>query len=351
MKFGVLLPTDGPFASQDAILAVAKETERLGFSSVWAHDHISRKASALRYHFGSGALELWENEPRIIPNFFESLSTLAYVAGTTEKLILGTAVIALPFRNPVILAKQTATLDQLSKGRLILGVGQGGGMYSRDELQAIGESRLFPVDKSLVREWIEVLRILWTQPKPSYNGKNVQFSDVELFPKPFQKPTIPIFYGPYSKTGLRRVARYADGWLPLNHSLKEIVEKRKIIDEATMKIGRNPKEIRIITENHMRISESRDQAIKEAEHTITGVGQHFARVGTTAVGPTTATLSVPTHDFAKDMLGRPDDLINFVQAFQSIGVEHMILRIISFGLDDMLNQMRMFESGVMRSLI
>ena len=214
-------------------------------------------------------------------------------------------------------------------------------MYSRDELQAIGEQRLYPVKKELPREWIEVMRKLWTEPKPSYNGKCIQFNDVELFPKPYQKPTIPIFYGAMTPTGLKRVGRYADGWLALNNSLKEIIERKKIIDSAAKESGRDPSTVRIISEHHTRYSkQGKGQAIKEAERTMTGLAEHMAHATNRPMAPP---------NFSKNLLGDSSTMIEEIQGFESAGVEQIILRSISFSVDDMLDQMRMFESNVMKS--
>src|SRR5580698_10321766 len=120
MKFGVRLPNSGPLANRENIVRVAGEAERLGYHSVWVHDHVLWGSDQHRTHLSAGSAEALTEAQR--PNFYESVTTLSYIAGRTSRIRLGVAVIVLPLRNPLVLARQLANLDVLSEGRLILGV-------------------------------------------------------------------------------------------------------------------------------------------------------------------------------------------------------------------------------------
>ena len=126
MQFGIRLPVSGPLATPDAITRVAVEAERLGYDVVWVNDFIAWTTYQNSTHVSSGSLEAVENAgPDAEPTYFESLTTLSYVAGVTHAIKLGIAVLCLPFRNPIIAAKQVANVDVLSGGRMILGIGVG----------------------------------------------------------------------------------------------------------------------------------------------------------------------------------------------------------------------------------
>src|SRR5688572_599683 len=198
MRLSVQLPTctEGlvnpiPFAAAPAdFIRLAKEAERLGYDGVWGNDHVTA-APYVRQHWSAP------------PNFYEVLLTLAAVGAHTRRVHLGTAVIVLPLRDPVLLAKQVATLDHLTGGRVILGVGLGA---YRAEFEAQWP-RLRGVRRGdLLDEGLAALRVLFTEREASYAGKHVAFEGVELFPKPVQRP-LPIYVGGHNEQAVARAAR------------------------------------------------------------------------------------------------------------------------------------------------
>lgn len=203
MRFGFGVPTgtEGmmypvPYADIDQAVHLAIEAERLGFDSVWGNDHVSTQAY-VRAEFA---------DP---PRFYDPYLYLAYVAGHTTTLGLGTAVTVMSFRNPVVVAKQAATLDLLSGGRFQLGLGIGA---YREEAEAMW------ADRSLHRgrhadEFFQALEVLFTERRAAFEGEFVSFRDVESFPKPRQR-RLPVLSGGNSAGSRERAARYASGWLP-----------------------------------------------------------------------------------------------------------------------------------------
>ena len=190
-RFGVVVPNSGDLATRENIEAVARSAEDLGFDSIWAIDHIVIPAADV-YTFGE--------------TVFEQLIVLSHIAGMTERVGLGTTVMVLPYRNSVVAAKMLATLDALSGGRLILGVGSG---WVEPEFQVLGvdyESRGHITDKTL-----EVMKALWAG---GDRGRESEFSDIHFLPIPVQRPHPPILVGGHSVRAFRRAVEFGQGWHP-----------------------------------------------------------------------------------------------------------------------------------------
>jgi len=199
MKFGFSLPHYRHLASTEAITRFAKEAEDMGYDSVWVTDQIIVPNSVID-DFG--------------PVFYESLTVLAYLAGVTSTISLGSSVIVLPYRNPIYLAKVASSIDSLSHGRLILGVGVGGVEAEFKQISVSWEDR-----GDLSDEAIRIFQELWTSENPSIKSKNYQFSEIQFYPKPVQKPHLPLWIGGNTRRALRRVVEFGDVWHPSRMSL------------------------------------------------------------------------------------------------------------------------------------
>src|SRR5215475_2973587 len=197
MNFGCHLPMFGPMATRDNVLAFARRMERLGYESLWASDHVVIPYSIeSRYPYGeTGTFPLPPES-----NFLEPLATLSLVAGVTERVKLGTTVLVLPHRHPVLTAKAVATLDHLAPGRVILGAGVG---WMREEIELLGA----PYDRrgAWTDEAIRIMRACWRDERVSFRGRFFGFPEVGLAPKP-ARGTIPIWIGGHTPRALRRVA-------------------------------------------------------------------------------------------------------------------------------------------------
>jgi probable F420-dependent oxidoreductase len=195
-------------------------------------EHIRKfvtKAETLGYD------SLWLQE-RIVGDFamLEPVSLLNYVAAVTTKLRLGASVILLTLRNPVQLAKSYSTLDCMSDGRAVLGVGLGGGHLGSHE-EIFGYSRERRVTR--FTEALEVMKLLWTQPRASFHGTFWNFKDVSMEPKPIQKPHLPIWFGGHHENALKRAVKYGNGWMGAGSSssngfIRESALIRRFLDEA-----------------------------------------------------------------------------------------------------------------------
>ena len=210
---GIELPQvffDGP-VDMEHIRKFAAGAETLGYDSLWLQE-------------------------RIVGDFImlEPVTLLSYVAAITTKLRLGTSVILLPLRNPVQLAKAYSTLDCMSGGRAVMGVGLGGGHLGSHE-DVFGYTREHRVTR--FSEAVEIMKLLWTEPKASFQGQYWSFKDIAMEPKPIQKPHLPLWFGGHHENALRRAVKYGNGWMGAGSStssafIRESAMIRRFLDEA-----------------------------------------------------------------------------------------------------------------------
>lgn len=206
MRYGFYLPTRGPTATRDGILALACEGERLGLHSAMVADHVVFPVKS-----GSEYPYTLDGKFPGVGDALETFTILGVVAGATEKLRLVPSVLVLPYRNPVLTAKMVASLDVLSGGRVTLGVGVG---WLKEEFEAL-RSPDFERRGAVTDEWLAIFKQLWSQSPASFKGQFYSFSDIRAEPFPLQKPHPPIWVGGHSRAALRRTARYGDGWHPV----------------------------------------------------------------------------------------------------------------------------------------
>jgi probable F420-dependent oxidoreductase len=203
LRIGCHLPVWGPGATREALITLARRVEALGFDSVWASDHVVIPTQIRsRYPYNAtGDFPL-----PATANFLEPLTALAVVAGATERVQLGTTVLVLPHRHPVLAAKALATLDHLAPGRVILGAGVG---WMREEIELLGA----PFDRrgAWTDEAIRIMRACWQQERVSFRGEFFTFPEVGFAPRP-ARGSIPIWIGGHTPRAMRRVAELGDGW-------------------------------------------------------------------------------------------------------------------------------------------
>jgi probable F420-dependent oxidoreductase len=224
----VTRPTIGLFAinshacaEPQAAARIATLAERLGYDSLWAGEHVVVPSPRV------DPSPMEPDEPILDP-----LVALAHVAAHTERIKLGTGVIILPQRNPLILAKQVTSLDVLSAGRLILGIGVA---YLEPEMRAIG----VPMEGRGARadEYLGAMRALWEQDAPSFSARHVEFEGVDAHPRPVQRP-LPVVVGGHTRAAHRRAARSADGWYGFMVGLRAMAEQRELMRAAIEETGR-----------------------------------------------------------------------------------------------------------------
>lgn len=236
MRFGLAFANIGPFVEPDAAVRLAAAAESAGFESIWTVDHVVVPFGyRSRYPYDpSGRLPSGEAAP-----FPDPLIWLAYVAARTTTLRLGTGILILPQRNPVVLAKQLATLDHLAGGRLVLGVGLG---WMREEFEALGVP--FEDRAERAEESIAAMRALWTEERAEYDGRTVSFRDCALRPQP-PLGAIPVHIGGHTDVAARRAGRLGEGFFPFGVDHDRLAQLVATMRGAAEEAGRDPSSIEV----------------------------------------------------------------------------------------------------------
>lgn len=234
MKIGYFGVGFGPWADPQLVRTIATTAERLGFSTIWTPEHVVlMEQYHSKYPYSTGQFPLPMDTP-----FADPLTTLAYVAAHTTRIRLATGICLVPEHNPLVLAKAAATVDLLSAGRFVLGAGIG---WLAEEFRALGLS--FEDRAQRTREYIDVMRKLWTEQRSSFEGKFLNFTDVLSYPKPASGKAIPVWFGGESGPALRRVAEYGDGWVGFNLLPDLAANKIRRIDALLQSHGRKRSDI------------------------------------------------------------------------------------------------------------
>lgn len=292
MKFGVLLPHFGREASPSRLVDGSRMCEELGFDSVWVRDHL-----------------LWHPHgmERAGLKFVEPFITLAAIAAVTKKIILGTAVL-IPVRWPLKLAQNLASLSYIAGGRVIAGVGLGS---TPEELAAgglRGEDRV-----QILRETVEILRLIWKENNASYKGKIFSFENVTIEPKPVEP--IPIFYGGGTRASVRRVAEYCDGWILGRVPMATFDDRLKYLRELTDRS--------IILGNIPIVRIDKDRARARGDIDVR------ALAGSSEGTPHWIKPPSGRFETIEDLegllvVGNPDDCAAEIEKFRRRGVEHFV---------------------------
>lgn len=226
MKFGIaIFPTDYSISMRE----LATEVEQRGFESLWVAEHSHIPTSRKTPYPGGGEL------PKMYADTFDPFIALTVAAAATTTLRVGTGICLIIQRDPIDTAKSVATLDQVSGGRVLFGVGGG---WNREEIEDHGTA--FGDRWKVLRERVEAMKALWTRKEAEYHGEHVSFDPAWAWPKPVQKPHPPVLLGGNGPNTVRRVVRYCDGWMPNRGDyLARIPELQRLAEEA----GRGPIEV------------------------------------------------------------------------------------------------------------
>jgi probable F420-dependent oxidoreductase len=249
MKAGILLPQSGDSATRDNVLYIAKEAEKEGLDSVWVFDRLLWPLKPQTPYPGTTDGSL----PAEYQNVLDPLETLTYLAGNTEQISLGTCVIDKLFHNPVVLARRFATLDILSHGRAIAGLGIG---WSKDEYEVSGVPYKHRGERA--NEFLQLLKRIWTDEVVEFKGQFYSIPSSKIGPKPLQKPHPPILLGGFSPNTFLRIVNYADGWLPVAGfgPLEQLEQAINGLRESARKANRDPSKIRVFVLTYPNVLDS-----------------------------------------------------------------------------------------------
>jgi probable F420-dependent oxidoreductase len=268
MKIGITVPNNWGVEDVHDVVTLGQQAEQLGFDSIWTMDHL----------FNIGFVrDRLDNKP-----YFHPLGTLSFLAAKTTTITLGTSVMVLPYHNPIELAKYSATLDQLSGGRFILGVGAGG---TREESDALGLD--FHHRGAIANEMMRVMRELWSSDLPAFSGAYWRFDNLRFSPKPVQRP-LPMWVGGASPGAMKRAATLGDGWHPNGLSPENYRATAEQIKEMAAAVGRDPGQISLSVRANIRLNP-----------------------------PSGATQS--------RFDGSSNDMVNAIGDYARVGVEHVVL--------------------------
>lgn len=299
MKFGIALPIRRDF-ELDVNIEIAKKAEELGFDSVFVSDHV---VIPDRY-IG-----------RFSKVFYDPFILLSAIAAQTKKIKLGTSVIILPYRNPIIVAKMIATLDMLSEGRVIFGVGTG---WMKEEFETLG----VPHSERGRRtdEYIRILKELWVNDEPRFGGEFFRFSNIKFYPKPFQRPHPPIWIGGASKKAIKRAVQSGNGWHPTWIGPDNMEREITYLTNLAKTSGRELKDFVFSVRNRLRIFNTNEDV---PERTDVGERPTFSLCGTV------------------------DQIKNHIKRYQEVGVSHLIVDVVAESDEKIFDMMERFTGEIM----
>ncbi|MBX3030939.1 MAG: TIGR03619 family F420-dependent LLM class oxidoreductase [Chloroflexi bacterium] len=331
MRFGVAIPTctEGmitpiPFAGPDDIVALAVEAERLGYDAVMGNDHLTTQ----RY-----VRARWD-EP---PSYYEPLIALTACAAATSRIGLMTGVIVLPMRDPILLAKQAATLDRFSHGRLILGVGVGA---YREEMEATYPDRREAPRAAWMDESIQALRLLATERRVDFEGRWIRFRDVEMYPKPAQDP-LPIYSAGNAEGSIRRAATWCQGWIPAAIGPTRVADGRARLRAYAAEAGRDPDAIEIAPQLVACIGRTTEEA--EAHFRASQVYEHLVSLQASTLKGFDVSSYV-----SMNLIGSVAEVVERVERYREAGADHLSgLLFVGDTLDALREQVTTFATEVM----
>ncbi|MCY7373308.1 MAG: TIGR03619 family F420-dependent LLM class oxidoreductase [Spirochaetaceae bacterium] len=242
MLIGFAVPLSGSWATPDNQVKLAQRAEELGYASLWTFQR-------LLYPADPGASETPERWSPVYRSVHDPIVALAYLAAHTSRIRLGVAVINMPWFSPLLLAKQAATLDAVSGGRLDLGLGLG---WAREEYDAAGAP--FERRGARAEEFITALKAIWTQDVVSFDGEFHSIRSAVVEPKPVQRPHPPLLLGGSADAALRRAGRLCDGWVSSSgQDLTSIGRAIEVVAEGARRAGRDPATLRHVCRGALRV--------------------------------------------------------------------------------------------------
>jgi probable F420-dependent oxidoreductase len=309
MRYGFYLPTRGGCATPEAVEAIVRRGEALGFHSVMIADHVVfPTVIASKYPYTVSGMFPGGGDA------LEQLTLVAFVAGCTRTLRLVTSVMILPYRNPVLTAKMLATIDVLSRGHLTVGVGVG---WLQEEFEAL-DAPDFARRGAASDEYLRIFKTLWTQDSASFSGEFYRFDALRCLPQPLQKPHPPIWIGGHSLPARRRVARYGDGWHPVG---------------ANPAVPLRPAELRASLDQLFRLTEAE--------------GRDPSALTISFKAPV-YDVSAPTLDGAdrRPFSGTAQQVVDDVATYEKLGVSELVFDFRSEHLPETLDRMERFAETV-----
>ncbi len=310
------------FVSPENLTTFARRAEELGYYSIWSNDHLTSRQGIRETQAGT-------------PNFYEPLVTYASLVNVTERLRFMLSTIVVPQRDIVLLAKQVATLDRLSGGRVMLGVGLGS---NREEFEALHPAHKHVHRGRWLEEGIRGLRLLFGDAPASLQGEYVQFAGVELAPKPSQAP-FPVYLAAHKPVGLQRVGRLADGLILAGLSPERAGRAWDAVKAAAAAHGRDPNGFSLHVQTWLTFGDGqRDAEIRALR------SQHLRRM---AAETRRSEADILAGYRAGNLLGTPAEIVDQIRAFEAIGATHLGIVFVVDTMEELLHDVDVFARSVM----
>ncbi len=330
VKFGLGISTGAeglmypiPYADVHDIIDISVLAEKLGFDSVWGNDHITTQ----QYVYDEFGRQ---------PRYYAPLLTLAAIAQRTTTLKVATGLLVIPFRNPAIVAKELSTLDHISDGRLLVGVGLGA---YREEFEAeFGAKAADMVRGKLFDESIEMIHRIFTEEKVSAAGEYFDLRDIQSYPKPVQE-FFPFYFGGNSEKGLSRTVRYGRGWLPFDLTVEEIASSVERLKEKCAEAGR-PYDIDVAPQFCISVGRTHEEACAKFERSQ--IYKH-----TISLEQSTLKGKKASDYTQRNLVGSPEEIIERIEAYRAAGVTTFsALLFANNTLEETREDMHFFSEGV-----
>lgn len=247
-SFGLDVGIYGPLATPDIILGLARQAEDTGFESIWVADHVAFPVTfKSEYPYSAKG----DFPSQLADPLMEPVATMGVLVGATKRVKIGTAVLILPYRNPLLLARMMVTLDQLSGGRMIMGAGTG---WLEEEFEVLG-AHDFKKRGRVTDEYIEIFKAISKGGEVGYKGETYSFAPVYSVPGSVQRPHPPIMIGGLSTPALRRVAKHGSGWLAVTASAQKLEEGLATLKKLCAEHGRRFDELQLTYKLFLSIGE------------------------------------------------------------------------------------------------
>lgn len=264
MQFGVVLPNMGSIVRPDDLSRLAQRVEALAYDSLWVSDHVVLPLSIeSRYPYSSRGVFPFQPQEDIL----EPVTTLTFLAGATQHIRLGISALILPYRHPVLNTKMLTTLDVLSGGRTILGVGVG---WMREEFEALDAN--YEHRGKITDEHIRIFKALCTQQEPTFEGEHYHVKGIGLSPKPIQKPHPPIWVGGNTGPAMRRAALLGDGWHAVNLKPAQIAAGREEVFRLRSEYGLETDRFQVSLRTSLQVT---TEPLGEGRTPLTGTSQQI----------------------------------------------------------------------------
>jgi probable F420-dependent oxidoreductase len=307
----------------EGMLRVARVADELGYHALWPNEfQTTFPTVAARY--------------AAPPNYYDTIVTMAYVAQATTRIRIAPSTIVLPLHEPILLSRQLATLDVFSGGRVTLGIGLGG-----DEFRRLRRGVTTPNRGQMMDEYLQALRVLWTERRATFEGRHVSFADVESYPKPLQEP-LPILMAGHADGVFRRLAMYGQGWIDSSNVPDELQRYVDRLRGYAAEAGRGDAAFEVSRQFYVSIAETEEAA--RANHRAALPPATRPQPAPVPGPPAPAPPGAPQE---RDLIGTPDHIVPRLKAYEAAGVTELVAIFYYADAAAAERQLRLFAKEVM----